>query len=196
MRTINPHRKEDILAAALKVFGEKGFLGSSNKDIARAAGLRSAALIYHYFENREDLLRQVLEHYHPAARLLLDRETFLALDLDKALAKFAAELLTITAHEETVLALRVIMSEALRDDQAAERVYRILPQPVFALLNDLFSLHQSRGTIRPEPPEQLVLKFVGPLLMSIFLQGVFRQTVQGFDADVYVRDYLAALGKE
>ncbi len=196
MRTINPHRKEDILAAALKVFGEKGFLGSSNKDIAKAAGMRSAALIYHYFENREDLLRQVIEHYHPAGKLLLNRETFLAQDLDKALTLFVTELLTITAHEETVLALKVIMSEAMRDDQAAERVYKILPQPVFALLGDLFSQHMSRGTIRPEPPEQLVFKFIGPLLMSLMVQGVFRQTVQGFDAAVYVRNFLAALGKE
>ncbi|MDO5296464.1 MAG: TetR/AcrR family transcriptional regulator [bacterium] len=193
MREINPHRKDDILAAALKVFGEKGYLSSSNKDIARAAGMRSAALIYHYFENREDLLRQVIERYHPAARLLLDREAFLALDLEQALTLFASELLSISAHEETVLALRVIMSEAMRDPHTAERIYQILPQPVFQLLKELFSSHISRGHIRPDPPEQLVCKFVGPLLMSIFVQSVFKQTLCSFEASAYVSDYLAAL---
>ncbi len=196
MRTVNPHRKEDILAAALKVFGEKGYLGSSNKDIARAAGMRSAALIYHYFENREDLLRQVIECYHPAAKLLLDREAFLALETEQALTLFASELLSISAHEETVLALKVIMSEAMRDAETAQRIYQILPQPIFGLLGDLFALSQARGLIRPEPAGQLVCKFIGPLLMSLFLQNIFRQTVCGFDAAAYVKDFLKAVGKD
>ncbi|NIW45213.1 MAG: TetR family transcriptional regulator, partial [Gammaproteobacteria bacterium] len=43
-------RREEIIDAALRVFSEKGFNAATNKDIAKAAGIRSPGLIYHYFE--------------------------------------------------------------------------------------------------------------------------------------------------
>src|SRR5688500_11155549 len=72
-------RREQILTAALQVMAEHGFRGASIKRIAERAGLKSAALIYWYFKDKEALLAALLTEMDPflgevaAAEQLLDR---------------------------------------------------------------------------------------------------------------------------
>lgn len=53
-------RREDILAAAVEVYAEAGYRGSSLREIARRVGMTHAGLLY-YFPNKEALLAAVLE---------------------------------------------------------------------------------------------------------------------------------------
>jgi AcrR family transcriptional regulator len=53
-------RREDILAAAVEVYAEVGYRGSSLREIARRVGMTHAGLLY-YFPNKEALLAAVLE---------------------------------------------------------------------------------------------------------------------------------------
>lgn len=50
--------REQITAAALKLFCKKGFLGTSMTEIADAVGLTKGG-IYHHVESKEDLLREL-----------------------------------------------------------------------------------------------------------------------------------------
>jgi TetR/AcrR family transcriptional regulator, regulator of cefoperazone and chloramphenicol sensitivity len=49
-----------IIAAAMRLFGEKGYEGASTRDIAAAAGVNAPALQY-YFDNKEGVLRACVE---------------------------------------------------------------------------------------------------------------------------------------
>jgi len=49
-----------IREAAARLFSEKGFENTTTRDIAGAAGINNAAL-YYYFDNKEQLLYQILE---------------------------------------------------------------------------------------------------------------------------------------
>ena len=51
-------RRQQILAAAVKVFAEKGFHASRVGDIAEEAGI-AYGLVYHYFASKEDLLETI-----------------------------------------------------------------------------------------------------------------------------------------
>jgi TetR/AcrR family fatty acid metabolism transcriptional regulator len=51
-------RRRQILAAAVKVFAEKGFHASRVGDIAEEAGI-AYGLVYHYFKSKEDLLETI-----------------------------------------------------------------------------------------------------------------------------------------
>jgi AcrR family transcriptional regulator len=53
-------RREDILQASLHLFAERGFHGTSMRDIARAADI-TEGLIYHYFASKRDLFRAIIE---------------------------------------------------------------------------------------------------------------------------------------
>ncbi|HEX2051414.1 MAG TPA: TetR/AcrR family transcriptional regulator [Actinomycetota bacterium] len=66
-------RREDILKASLHLFAEKGFHGTSMRDIARAADI-TEGLIYHYFASKRDLFRAIIDEYSflPLLRTLPD----------------------------------------------------------------------------------------------------------------------------
>ena len=53
-------RRQQIIDGALQVFASKGFERATNKEIARAAKVRSPGLIYHYFKDKGDLFQQVV----------------------------------------------------------------------------------------------------------------------------------------
>ncbi|HZA40914.1 MAG TPA: TetR/AcrR family transcriptional regulator [Actinomycetota bacterium] len=74
-REVQPKRdrREDILRASLHLFAEKGFHGTSMRDIAREADI-TEGLIYHYFASKRDLFRAIIEDHSflPLLRTLPD----------------------------------------------------------------------------------------------------------------------------
>src|SRR4051794_41678450 len=79
MPAISPQRMRDrydaILAAATRVFAEKGYSTASITEIAQAAEI-SDGLIYKYFANKRDLLEHVLTSFY--VRIIADLETKVA----------------------------------------------------------------------------------------------------------------------
>lgn len=68
---------EDILEAAAVLFSERGYAGTSTRQVAEAAGLRQATLYYH-FGGKEDILLELLQR---SVRPTLERaKEFLAVD--------------------------------------------------------------------------------------------------------------------
>ncbi|HEY6003083.1 MAG TPA: TetR/AcrR family transcriptional regulator [Anaeromyxobacter sp.] len=55
---VEPEKRRAILHAAVRVFAEKGYHGCRIADVARAAGV-AYGLVYHYFQNKEELLESV-----------------------------------------------------------------------------------------------------------------------------------------
>lgn len=60
--------RSDIEAAALRTFYERGYYGTSTRDLAAAADMTAASL-YHHFTNKQDILRSVMTQImHEALR--------------------------------------------------------------------------------------------------------------------------------
>jgi AcrR family transcriptional regulator len=55
-------RREDILKASLHLFAERGFHGTSMRDIAREANI-TEGLIYHYFASKRDLFSAIIDEH-------------------------------------------------------------------------------------------------------------------------------------
>src|SRR6266567_9354473 len=70
-------RRLQILDAALDVMSEHGFRGASIKRIAQHAGLKSPALIYWYFKDKQALLEAVLHRMAPFLDTVAGAETSL-----------------------------------------------------------------------------------------------------------------------
>ena len=66
-------RREDIVQASLHLFAQKGFHGTSMRDIARSAKVPDG-LIYHYFSSKRDLFSAIIEEHSflPLLRTLPD----------------------------------------------------------------------------------------------------------------------------
>src|SRR5215475_9355825 len=73
-RAGSPRRRApQIIAAAARVFAERGFHGASTQDIADVLGIRQASL-YYYFASKEDALERVclkgVEGFFEAAKAI------------------------------------------------------------------------------------------------------------------------------
>ena len=62
MSRSSPERKDQIIAAALELFRQKGFADVSTRDLAEHAGL-SRSHIYHYFGDWNELRREAFVHF-------------------------------------------------------------------------------------------------------------------------------------
>ena len=60
------NREEEVIAAAIKIFSEKGFAATSIQDVADEVGVLKGSL-YHYIESKEDLLFQIFDESHRQA---------------------------------------------------------------------------------------------------------------------------------
>jgi AcrR family transcriptional regulator len=118
-RVVSAERSEEVYAAALKLFREKGYHATSMQDIAAAVGLYKGSL-YHYIDGKEDLLARVFER--AMAALLADVERIAA---DTASRPSTQLRQIIQAHVEAVAnnldALTVYLHEwrALAGDSLA-----------------------------------------------------------------------------
>src|ERR1700694_1623996 len=66
-------RRESILAAASRVFSQKGFQAASIAEIAQAAGV-SDGLVYKYFASKRDLLVSALTAFYERVISDLERQ--------------------------------------------------------------------------------------------------------------------------
>src|SRR5438105_3327764 len=102
-------RGEEVYAAALRLFREKGYHATSMQDIAAAVGLYKGSL-YHYIGGKEDLLVLVFER--AMGSLLADVERIVA---DTSLGPSAQLRLIVHAHvtcvSENLDALTVYLHE-------------------------------------------------------------------------------------
>lgn len=64
------NRDEEILAAAIRVFSEKGYAAASLQDVADAVGLLKGSL-YHYISSKESLLYRIFQESHEEASALM-----------------------------------------------------------------------------------------------------------------------------
>lgn len=63
--------RETILSTAMKLFGEKGFEGTSVREIANDAGV-NLAMISYYFGSKEKLFENVVEYKSSSIRLVFE----------------------------------------------------------------------------------------------------------------------------
>lgn len=98
MPAISPQRMRDrhdaILAAATRVFSEKGYSSASITDIAQAANI-SDGLIYKYFENKRDLLERVLTVFYETTIADLESKVAKGKNFDERLYILVSEHLSV-----------------------------------------------------------------------------------------------------
>jgi len=124
-------RSEQVYAAALRLFREKGYHATSMQDIAAAVGLYKGSL-YHYIGGKQDLLVRVFER--AMSTLLADVEGIAA---DTSLRPSAQLRLIVAAHVEAVSSnldaltvylheWRALAGEAMVNVQAQRERYSLL----------------------------------------------------------------------
>jgi AcrR family transcriptional regulator len=85
------NRDEEILAAAIQVFSQKGYAAASLQDVADAVGLLKGSL-YHYISSKESLLYRIFQESHEEGSALMAAVDDLDLAPDAKLREFVRQL--------------------------------------------------------------------------------------------------------
>lgn len=168
-------RRQQIIDGALQVFASKGFEKATNKDIAAASSIGSPGLIYHYFKDKSDLFRQVLEQRVPMLQLLTKREEMMSLPPQEALTLFASTFLKVVDNPNAIALMKLMLGEAVRQPLVAEMINTIGPLRNFALLTRYLEKQMDAGVLRRMDTGAAARCFIGPLLAFLITRELFPQ---------------------
>src|SRR4051794_25202759 len=107
-------RRREILDAAFAEFAAKGFRGTTIKSIAEAAGVRSPALLYFYFESKEALFQAVFEEHAPILQALDAAPAQFDRPPEEVLPLIGRGYLTMAASEQERQFFRLLITEVVQ----------------------------------------------------------------------------------
>ena len=161
-------RREQIVQAALSLFGDRPYGAVSMSDVARAAGV-TRGLVHHYFATKPDLYSAVVEALLATGPLVV--RTDLDLDVEQMVAANAnAALDFIQRNRETMLAISQPAS-AGQDPRLAEIVDRARETVVDRVLTNHL------GTSDVKPDVRLVIRGYLGLYESVTREWLVRRRV-------------------
>lgn len=168
-------RRQQILDGALAVFASKGFAEATIKDIAAAAGISSPALIYHYFADKADVFRQLIEQRVPVFGLLSQADALMSLPPRPVLTQLATLLLRAGENPQTVALMKLMLGESLRRPEVAQMLNTVVPGRGFTFLRAYLERQMEAGTLRRMDPGIAARTFIGPFVIYLLSRQVFTQ---------------------
>jgi TetR/AcrR family transcriptional regulator, mexJK operon transcriptional repressor len=179
-------RRAQILDAAMHVMSEHGFRGASIKRIAARAGLKSPALIYWYFKDKHALFEAMLDYMAPVLAVTADPEPLLDLPPDQVLPRIVDGFLHFARSPVVGRFVRLMLSEAARDQTAATFFAERGPLVVVRFLERYLARQVALGRLRPHDPRAAARAFMGMLVVYILGREVVVVVGEGFPpADAY-----------
>lgn len=164
---IREQRREDILAAALKVFSRRGMVATKISDIAKEANL-SHGLVYHYFKSKEDIFTQLV-HRAAESSVQIIEESHLKAGTPLGKIQWMTEQILQSFSEGQQILLFLIMIQASTSDAVPEEVKQLLTStdfksPVSCLVPLIMEGQQCQEIIKEDP-------FILAVSYYAFVQG-------------------------
>ncbi len=161
-------RREEIINAAVEVFGKKGFAGASVSEIARAAGIAKGT-VYLYFQSKEEIFTAILVE----RSFLPQLEDLMLVDepLERTLTDIAHSYFDFM--DSNLPVFRIAIADSYHFPMHAQQVFReIILKGNLALADFLSKLCQA-GIIPPlEDPFLTARVFLGLLSTHILAQEI------------------------
>ena len=183
-------RPDEIVAAALEIFSEKGFAAARLDDIAARAGVSKGA-IYLYFATKEDIFRAVIEQAVlpnvGQIRQLAAAHPGPFAELAQGLGALAPALL---ARSDLGGVVKMVVGEARNFPEIARLWHDQVVEPALGALTGAVAAAQARGEVRPGDPRLYALGLIGPLLAGVIWRETFTPVgVAAFDLAALARQH-------
>ena len=137
-----PETREDILAAARRAFGDRGYEATSLRSIADRVHV-DPALLVHYFGSKEGLFLAALEVTVGPSALFSGLST---LDVREAAELIVGRYLTVLDQEQTRDVVLALVRSAVSSERAATMLREFLVGEMLACLSPL--IDQPDGRVR------------------------------------------------
>lgn len=187
--------REAILTAAMQLFCERGYHGTSMRQIARQAGIALGG-IYNHFSSKEQLFIAVLYRYHPVFQIIPQLSSVPAADLESFVRNAAQTM--VASFGDRVDFVKLMFIELVEFDSIhlPELVRMVLPRAL--QFSQQFAAYSP--TLRPIPPLILTRAFISlffaylmfELLAGRDLPEAMRQDALEYFIDIYLHGVVRA----
>jgi len=187
-------RPQELVAAALDLFVERGYAATRLEDVATAAGV-SKGTVYLYFANKEELFKSVVrENLVPA----LARGTDLVDTYEGSTPALLRELLLgwwgLIGATQVAGLTKLIIAESGNFPDIAQFYQDEVMGPGDALFARVLARGVERGEFRSVPANPTTTLFCAPLMFLMLWRQSFSQlNVPAIDPDAYVDQLLHML---
>lgn len=155
-------RRQQLLSVAMRLFSERGFSGTTTKEIAAAAGV-SEATVFKHFANKDELYSAILDQKACSRKFSNPFE----LVAEKVAAKddfgvfYTMALNALEHHREDVDFLRLMLHSALEGHELARIFFENFITNVYDFLGAYIHERQADGAFREAEPRIFVRAFIG-----------------------------------
>ena len=158
-------RRSQLLTVAVTLFSQRGFRGTTTKEIAQAAGV-SEAMVFRHFATKEELYAAILDHkmcsgerFDPAK---MASEAIQRKD-DRAVFE-ALALGALKHHENDPEFQRLLLHSALEKHQLAQMFFDGFVRPVYEFVSGYIRERQREGALIEIDPAIVVRCFIGMVM--------------------------------
>jgi TetR/AcrR family transcriptional regulator len=155
-------RRDQLCQIAMRLFSERGFRGTTTKEIASAAGV-SEAVIFKHFSNKDELYASILDHKacsHMFTNPFGDVAGKMEANDDFGVFHTLA-LTAIEHHQEDEDFLRLMLHSALEGHDLAKSFMEHFITHIYDFLGAYIKRRQSEGALRELEPRVVVRAFIG-----------------------------------
>lgn len=166
-------RPDEIVAAAIEVFSEKGFAAARLDDIAARAGVSKGAL-YLYFATKEDIFRAVIEQgVAPNLGLVQAAIAANGQSFPDLLRAFTAIISNLAASSPVGGIIKMVIGESRNFPELARTWHDSLISPALGAMTAAIAQAQARGELRPGDPRQCAISLISPMLLGVIWRETF-----------------------
>ena len=164
-RMTGEDRRLQILRVAMRLFSQRGFRGTTTKEIALAAGV-SEAMVFRHFATKEELYSAILDHkacvHESMAPLQVVAEAVANKD-DRAVFEGLA-LDALNQHDCDPEFHRLLLHSALEEHELAQMFWEKFVKRVYRTLRGYIRERQREGAMKDVEPLVIVRAFIGMII--------------------------------
>ena len=158
-------RRHQIVVVAMGIFSERGFRGTTTREIAQAAGV-SEAMVFRHFATKEELYSAILDHkacVHESMDPLQVVAAAVAAKDDRAVFEGLA-LDALNQHDCDPEFHRLLLHSALEEHELAQMFWEKFVKRVYRTLRGYIRERQREGAMKDVEPLVIVRAFIGMII--------------------------------
>lgn len=190
-----PDRRQEILAAALKVFADKGYQAATNAEIAREAGVTAAAL-YYYFPSKGELFRAVIADRAGSLQPLAAQVSQHMMDLppEAVIPPIIQNMVQFMSDARTEAIMRILLSEGPRFPEIVKNWQAATIEPVASLFQSYVQRQIQLGRLPAVNPRLPMVLLQGPIVLTMIFRDLLHlDLTEGLTNEVLTHDLTALL---
>ncbi|PZR37354.1 TetR/AcrR family transcriptional regulator [Caulobacter segnis] len=178
--------RERVLAAARRLFSERGYEGATIRDIAQAAGMSTGA-VFASFADKSELFEEILTADYEVIYGQMTQAARTAKTVDEALLGLFG--VGYSFHVEQLPLLRASIAVSWTRSEAAERRARADLKHIFSLIGEALQ----RGVEQKQLKADVDAKLLAEIVWDVYLANYRRAVYDGWTVDALMERLSAQL---